>query len=169
MDYFFILQMLLLYLIPLYIANAFPVLIKKGKPIDFGKSYGGKRILGDGKTIQGVMAGVFAGAVSGLLICLIFSDLLIIQNYFFLAFLLSIGAMFGDCAESFFKRRIGIKRGGRWLFADQLDFVLGGLLFSLLFRIPEIELVVVLIILTLIFHTLTNNFAYKLKLKKVPW
>jgi CDP-2,3-bis-(O-geranylgeranyl)-sn-glycerol synthase len=48
--------------------------------------------------------------------------------------------MLGDIVESFFKRRIGLSRGEKWLGFDQIDFIIGGLLLSLFVRVPEIEL-----------------------------
>jgi CDP-2,3-bis-(O-geranylgeranyl)-sn-glycerol synthase len=45
---------------------------------------------------------------------------------------ISMGALFGDIVESFFKRRIGKERGESWYPFDQLDFVLGALILALL-------------------------------------
>ena len=36
--------------------------------------------------------------------------------------------MVGDSLKSFFKRRLDIAPGARWIPADQLDFVVGGLI-----------------------------------------
>ena len=47
-------------------------------------------------------------------------------------FSLCFGALMGDIIESFFKRRIGKKRGEDWIPFDQLDFILGVLFFSFL-------------------------------------
>ena len=41
------------YIIPMYLANATPIVIHGKKPLDFGFKLKGKRILGDGKTIVG--------------------------------------------------------------------------------------------------------------------
>ena len=37
------------YVVPIYIANASPILIHGKKPLDFVKKYKGKRIFGNGK------------------------------------------------------------------------------------------------------------------------
>jgi len=42
------------------------------------------------------------------------------------------GALIGDIIKSFFKRRIGKKRGQDWIPFDQIDFILGVLFFSFL-------------------------------------
>ena len=39
------------------------------------------------------------------------------------------GAMVGDSAKRFFKRRFGVRPGKPWVPRDQLDFVLGALVF----------------------------------------
>ena len=158
------------YLIPLYIANSIPILLHGKSPLDFGRKIFGKRILGDGKSILGTLNGIIIGSLVGIIFALVIpSVFILIPEYILLAFLLALGAMLGDITESFFKRRIGFKRGEKWLGFDQLDFVIGGLILSLLIRIPEIEIVLVLLVITIFMHIFTNIVAFKLKLKKVPW
>lgn len=165
-----LLILLAAYLVPMYVANATPILIHGKKPLDFGKNYKGKRILGDGKTILGTLAGILGGALAGYLLAIIFTYYgLALPNQFSLSVALAAGAILGDLAKSFFKRRLGKKSGERWLFADQLDFVLGGFIVGSLVRLPEIELVIVLLLITVFIHSFTNFVAYKLRLKKVPW
>lgn len=80
--------------------------------------------------------------------------------------------MLGDLAGSFIKRRMRIQRGHPSLILDQLSF----LLFALLFSIPYVPAgflalysVAFLFVLTYLLHVLTNIFANRLGLKKVPW
>ena len=40
---------------------------------------------------------------------------------------LACGSLFGDMFKSFFKRRMGMKRGASFPLVDQLDFVVGSL------------------------------------------
>ncbi|MDD3160066.1 MAG: CDP-2,3-bis-(O-geranylgeranyl)-sn-glycerol synthase [Candidatus ainarchaeum sp.] len=158
------------YVIPMYIANSSPVIIHGKTPIDFGKNFKGKRILGNGKSIVGAIAGIFCGTIAGLVFSLIFPSIfIVIPNYLFFAFILSIGAISGDIIKSFFKRRMGIESGKEWIIADQLDFVVGAIALSLIIRIPEWQIIVCLLIFTLIIHRLTNYLAFNLKLKNVPW
>jgi len=56
------------FIFPAYLANSAPVdvsqikaLKKYGTPIDGGKTFRGKRVLGDSKTWRGLYAGVIAG------------------------------------------------------------------------------------------------------------
>jgi len=158
------------YLLPLYVANATPILFHGKIPVDLGKSYKGERVLGKGKTILGALCGVLGGTFIGIIFGLLFPQIrILIPHYSIIIILLSSGAIIGDMTKSFAKRRKGIKSGGRWFLVDQLDFIIGGLLFSLLIRIPEIGVVVFLLVVTVFIHTATNIIAFKLKLKKVPW
>jgi len=160
----------LLYIIPLYIANATPILIHGKVPLDLNKKLFGRPLFGKGKTIIGTVSGIAAGIIAGGLILVFFPySLLVIPNYFGLAFALAFGAILGDLAKSFFKRRFGIKSGERWELADQLDFIIGGIVVSSLIRIPELWLVIVLLVATFFIHKGSNWVAHKLKLKKVPW
>jgi CDP-2,3-bis-(O-geranylgeranyl)-sn-glycerol synthase len=85
-----------------------------------------------------------------------------------------LGALFGDLAGAFLKRRLGIAPGDLLPIIDQVDFVIGAILFSLPFfslplTITYWELAVAVIIITPPIHLLTNFLAYKLKLKENPW
>ena len=164
---FEIVLIILAYLIPLYVANATPIIFHGKIPVDLEKKYKGERILGKGKTILGALCGILGGVFVGFAFYIIFPQILIlIPTYFSLIILLSLGGIVGDMAKSFLKRRKGIKSGGKWFLVDQLDFIVGGLLFSLLVRIPEIEVVLFLLIATVFIHMATNIIAFKLKLKK---
>ena len=122
---------------PAYVANGSAVLVGGGTPVDFGKNWkDGKRILGDGKTWRGLFVGTFVGMTCGFGLS-VAAKYLEIYGYLglndFLGFPLMIpiifsvcfGALFGDMAESFFKRRVGKKRGEDWIPFDQIDFLLG--------------------------------------------
>ena len=72
-----------------------------------------------------------------------------------ITFSLCFGALCGDIIESFFKRRIGKNRGENWIILDQLDFILGALMFSFLMSC-----------LLQIFGLLTDNWFIK---TLFPW
>jgi CDP-2,3-bis-(O-geranylgeranyl)-sn-glycerol synthase len=125
-------------IIPAYVANASAVLVGGGKPIDFGKKFkDGKRILGDGKTWQGLIIGSFIGMTVGFGLSVVakYVQLLNINLYLSdftgfpmmipLIFSICFGALLGDIVESFFKRRRNIPRGSDWIPFDQIDFILG--------------------------------------------
>ena len=149
----------ILFILPAYFANSFPVVfgkIFKGKfPIDAGKKWKGQPLLGTGKTwpgfLGGLLIGTFVGGLQGALVA---------------GFLLSLGALTGDLVKSFFKRRMKIQRGKSWPLIDQWDFLIGALLFVSLVVRPSLETVVILLIITPLIHLGANTVAYLLKLKK---
>jgi CDP-2,3-bis-(O-geranylgeranyl)-sn-glycerol synthase len=75
----------------------------------------------------------------------------------------------GDLAGAFLKRRLGIAPGGLLPIIDQIDFVIGAILFSLPLTMLYWELAIAVIIITPPIHLFTNFLAYKLKLKNNPW
>ncbi|MCD6435323.1 MAG: CDP-2,3-bis-(O-geranylgeranyl)-sn-glycerol synthase [Clostridiales bacterium] len=161
------------FILPAYAANAFPPLLRGKRPLDFGKSWRGKPILGKGKTIEGTIGGIIFG-------CLVGFSQLYFQSYVetylplieltpILVVLLSAGAILGDIVASFFKRRAGIKRGEPVPLMDQLDFILGALLLSSIFkRLPLLHFSLI-IVLTPLIHLLANGISYLLKIKSVPY
>jgi CDP-2,3-bis-(O-geranylgeranyl)-sn-glycerol synthase len=81
----------------------------------------------------------------------------------------SLGALSGDLAGAFLKRRLDIAPGGLLPVVDQIDFVVGALVFSLPLAMVYWELAVAVLIITPPIHLFTNYMAYKLKLKSNPW
>ncbi|MHA1632343.1 MAG: CDP-2,3-bis-(O-geranylgeranyl)-sn-glycerol synthase [Candidatus Freyarchaeota archaeon] len=84
-------------------------------------------------------------------------------------FLLSMGALVGDLAGSFIKRRLKMERGKPAPGLDQLDFVIGAILLSSIFYVPPIEILVTALLLTPAVHLTANITGYALNLKKEPW
>ena len=168
-------------MLPAYVPNNVAVLVGGGPPIDGGRTWGGSRILGDGKTWRGTAGGWLAGGVLALALNqlapavgpAIGVDLPRFPTAAVLA--LPLGAMLGDIGASFLKRRTGRERGAPFPGVDQLDFVVGALALTLLvapdwflttFTLPVIAVVVVL---TPLLHVATNGIAYLLGLKDEPW
>ncbi len=147
------------FILPAYVANGAPVMLGGGTPIDLGRKFlDGKRILGDGKTFKGFFAGVLTGTFIGTL-----------QGRLVLGFFLSIGALVGDMAGSFVKRRLNIKRGDSAPLLDQLDFILGAVLFSLIFARNYVatDIIVTALLITPVLHLLANRVTYKVGYKDV--
>lgn len=167
----FILKLVVL-LLPMYVANSTAMLFGGKYPIDFNKRFfDGRAIFGPGKTFQGAIAGILLGTATSGVISVVFPQYaaLLSPNYLFLGFLLSIGAIIGDLVASFFKRRSNIAPGTPVLFLDQLDFVVGGLVFGSIFFVPDFFELIIVCIVTLVSHKVSNFIAFKFKLKKVPW
>jgi CDP-2,3-bis-(O-geranylgeranyl)-sn-glycerol synthase len=165
---------LLVFLIPIYVANSSPVLLGGGMPLDFGISLGdGKRLLGKGKTVRGFLAGVVAGTVAGGLIALVyvlpyFSSP---EEQFIAGFVVSLGTMIGDSMGSFLKRRLGLE-SGKPFWPDTVLFLLIALAF--IYPLASAELyqplnLIIFLLLTVVLHPLTNAIANRLGLKRVPW
>jgi CDP-2,3-bis-(O-geranylgeranyl)-sn-glycerol synthase len=154
------------FIFPAYCANAVPVILGRGLPIDFGRNFvDGKPILGSHKTFRGFFSGLIVGTLVGLVESTVFGY----PVYF--GMILSLGALFGDLAGAFLKRRLGLAPGDLLAVVDQVDFAVGAVLFSLpfLWQILSLELVVTVLIITPPVHLLTNYVAYKLGLKSDPW
>lgn len=151
-------------IVPAYCTNGAPVIFGGGPPIDLGKSLSdGNRILGDNKTIRGILGGLVVGAIVGAF------GYYFSKNLFLIAVLASFGALLGDLAGAFLKRRLKIKPGDPLPGIDQLDFVLGALLFvSLVYRL-SLGAIAILLFVTPPVHFLTNVAAYYLGLKKNYW
>ena len=151
---------------PAYCANAIPVIAGGGFPIDFGRDFSdGRRILGKNKTFRGFFAGLTVGTAVGLAESAVF-------NYpVMFGLLLSLGALFGDLTGAFLKRRLGIPPGGLLPVVDQVDFIVGAVVFSLPVTLYTLswELAVTVLIISPPIHLLTNFAAYKLGLKDNPW
>jgi len=149
---------------PAYCANAAPVLAGGGSPMDFGKNFtDGRRIFGKNKTFRGFFFGLAIGVLVGLM-----------ENFLFgypilFSVLSPLGALLGDLTGAFVKRRLDIAPGGLLPIVDQIDFVVGAIVFSLPLSIISLELAVAMLIITPPIHLLTNYAAYKLKLKNNPW
>lgn len=152
------------FIFPAYCANAAPVLAGGGLAMDFGKNFvDGKRVFGANKTFRGFFFGLAIGVGVGLIECMLF-------DYPFLFSLLTpLGALLGDLAAAFLKRRLGIAPGGLFPVVDQVDFVVGAVVFALPLGVVYWELAVAVLLITPPIHLLTNVAAYKLGLKKNPW
>jgi len=161
------------FIFPAYCANAAPVIFGGGLPLDAGRTFfDGKPILGSHKTFRGFFSGLVVGTLVGFFQTLLFQYVLFqydaqFRYDVFLGFLLSLGALVGDVVESFIKRRLDIPPGSSLPIADQLDFVAGALLFSLMVS-PPLSLITLLIIIIVTppIHLLTNLLANFLKIKR---
>ncbi|MGW8289449.1 MAG: CDP-2,3-bis-(O-geranylgeranyl)-sn-glycerol synthase [Candidatus Bathyarchaeia archaeon] len=152
------------FIFPAYCANAAPVIAGGGLAMDFGKDFvDGKRVFGANKTFRGFFFGLAVGVGVGLVEWMLF-------GYPFLFSLLTpLGALLGDLVAAFLKRRLGIAPGGLFPIVDQVDFVIGAIVFALPLGIVYWELAVAVLLITPPIHLVTNIVAYKLKLKKNPW
>ncbi len=152
-------------ILPTYCTNGAPVIFGGGRPIDLGKRLpDGQRILGDHKTFRGFISGIVAGTLVGLICSYIFS-----MNLMIIALPASLGALLGDMAGAFLKRRLHMAPGDALPVVDQLDFVVGSMLLVSLFSPISLVVAVILLVVTPPIHLLTNVGAYLLGLKEHYW
>ncbi len=168
----------LLILFPAYAANGFPPLANGRRPIDLKRKWHKKRIFGDGKTIEGFILGLAAGFLIGALEAYLYPNLnayamqfgvQLTNINFFIAFMISFGALCGDLGGSFIKRRFGLKRGSDVPLLDQWNFIIGASLFTFWLTEITIWMFLIMLLITPIVHRVTNIIAHKIKIKKEPW
>jgi CDP-2,3-bis-(O-geranylgeranyl)-sn-glycerol synthase len=169
------------FIMPAYAANALPVIFGRGIPIDMNKKLSdGKPIFGSHKTYRGFIAGLIAGFLVGAVEVTLYQS-----NYMLglpdfklpfqfnplIGFMISLGALVGDLVHSFVKRRIGMVEGAPFPVADQLDFVVGAILFSFLVSgsPPPFLTIVLVVVITPPVHLFFNYIAFLLGVKKTPW
>ncbi|WML68136.1 MAG: CDP-2,3-bis-(O-geranylgeranyl)-sn-glycerol synthase [Methanoregula sp. SKADARSKE-2] len=166
-------------MLPAYLPNPAAALFGGGTPIDFGRNYpDGHRIFGDGKTCRGFLMGILLGIVIGWIEIWArgaYGLTRLPEQTFTSIVVLSVGALLGDLAKSFFKRRLGKDRGAKWPVADMYDLVAGALILMLIVNsswiVANITIPVLLfiLILTPILHRSVNIIGYLLHVKEVPW
>jgi CDP-2,3-bis-(O-geranylgeranyl)-sn-glycerol synthase len=89
-------------------------------------------------------------------------------SHFIIGLSLGFGALLGDAIESFFKRQIGIPSGNSWLVFDQIDYVVGAILFSLPFvQLHTIDYIIV-IATYFSLHFVVSYIGYLLGFKDKP-
>lgn len=158
-------------ILPAMAANGAPVValryVRGAHPIDFNLRFlDGRRLLGDGKTWEGL----FSGLAAGLVVSAIIAGFAGNTGFIVIGLISSAGALLGDMAGSFIKRRLNMPRGAPAPLLDQLDFYAGALLLLYMLGV-EVQLLpsIVLAAIILVLHVGTNYMAYKLGLKSVPW
>ena len=166
-------------ILPAYAANGFAPLSRGKRPIDGNrKFFDGKPLFGKGKTWEGLVLGVFVATIIGMVEYYAFPylpfdespiPLLIVPMSAYFGFLLGLGAMVGDMAGSFIKRRMNVPSGGPVPILDQDDFVIGALGFAALVTIIKIEWIILLLVITPVFHLIANYIAFRIKVKNTKW
>ena len=163
--------------LPAGIANMAPVLFTwlpfLAKPMDSGKKIGGKRILGKNKTWRGFIVGIAVAVFIVWLQKIVYPSTqgLAILNYqtiniWVIGLLLGVGALLGDLVESFLKRQRNIPSGKPWIPFDQLDWIIGAIIFVSFAVDLTWQQVVVALVLFGLLHPLINLIGYALRVKK---
>ncbi len=164
--------------LPAGLANASPVIASRAlvfrgwkTPIDFGKTFRGKRIFGDNKTWRGLIFGTMVGALTGYLQSLLLPEygLELSQSTAIIAGgLMGFGALFGDAMESFFKRQMDIPAGESWFPFDQFDYIIGALLVVSPVVTFSLQEYVTIAIVWFSIHVVSVYIGFLLKLRDKP-
>ena len=172
------------FMLPAYVANLSGLAFGGGTPVDGGKECkDGRRLIGNGVTWKGFQNGTIIGTLVGVVLGIIgtfFGDLSVLTGGIIdlpvygsviggliLGFLMAFGALFGDLVGSFIKRRIGLQSGEPAPIMDQLDFVVGALVLSLLVVRISWKFFLIIAVLSLVLHLGSNIVAYLLGIKDV--
>ena len=176
---FFVLKCIYL-MLPAYFANMSPVIFKKidflDYPVDFNKKINGQPIFGRNKTFRGFFFGVIFAIIIAYLQFLLhdvsFFNKLSFTNYeswMLFGFLMGFGALAGDLAKSFFKRRVNIKPGNKFIPFDQIDFPVGSLLLtSILFGLT-LKIYIVAVLVSVALDIAVNHVSFYLKIRNKAW
>ncbi|PJE57922.1 MAG: hypothetical protein COU81_03490 [Candidatus Portnoybacteria bacterium CG10_big_fil_rev_8_21_14_0_10_36_7] len=165
-------------ILPAYAANGLIPLARGKHPVDGGRKLRGKPIFGPGKTWEGLIMACVVGMVIAFIQMSAFPylpwemsevPLNIVPMSIQLGFLLGLGTVLGDMAGSFIKRRLNLKRGQAAPILDQDDFLVVAFLFASLLVVIQWQWVVLMLILTPIFHWLACIVGYLAKVKKEPY
>ena len=153
-----ILTSIWLYL-PAYFANAAPVALGGGPPLDGGENWlDGKPFLGGHKTLRGCIVGVFMGLLIGLL-----------QGSLYVGLTQGLGAILGDLISSFLKRRWDVAPGEGFPLLDQLDFIVAAIILSQPYTRASLQEMIIILIVTVPIHYFMNYVAWLIKIKENPW
>ena len=172
------------FMLPAYVANLSGLAFGVGTPVDGGRECkDGRRLIGNGVTWKGLQNGTIIGTLVGAVLGIIgtfYGDLSVLTGGIIdlhvygsliggliLGFLMAFGALLGDAVGSFLKRRIGLERGAPAPFMDQLDFVVGALVLSLLVVRISWSFFIIIALLSLVLHLGSNTFAYLIGIKDV--
>ncbi len=163
-------------------ANMAPVFVKNhfrrlAVPVDFGYKLKGRPLFGKNKTYRGFIFAIAASIVVSYAQYFLYSfdafrkiSIIDYQAYaafpLVFGFLVGFGVMLGDLVESFFKRRLGIKPGELFFPFDQIDSLIGGLLFAYLVVPIPLSYVILLLFLAPLLHLFANYIGFILGIKK---
>ena len=163
----------LYFFLPAYFANMAPVLFR-GIPF-FGRPVH-EKTFGKNKTWRGLLIAPIIGMIVFWLQQIAYVNgfqawaLIDYSDFSILfGFLLGLGAILGDLVKSYYKRKAEIKAGERWIPFDQIDFVIGGIVFSFFMFVPPAEVVLILLIVSPLLHIVANHLGYWLKIRKEKW
>lgn len=159
----------LLYLmLPAFLANMAPPFVKYwpgwNRPIS-------ERWLGTHKTFIGFAFGIAVAIVTVFVQSRINWDgaLVSYASWPLLGLAIGFGAMSGDAVKSLLKRRLGIAPGEPWIPSDQLDYVMGALVFMWFWIRLSWQDVLLVFAIGFVGHIAVNHIACWLGIRDTRW
>ena len=176
------------FFLPAYFANMTPSLSATlgafkflGKPIDANREFQGKPILGNHKTWRGPILGSLIGMLVAFFQKWLFNNCPFAQsisiinyqeiNIWLFSLLMVFGAIFRDLFFASIKRRLNLKPGAKFVPFDQINYVLGAILFLNVFSDIQIgySIWLTLLILTFVLHVAATQIGFRMGLSKSQW
>lgn len=167
------------FIAPAGFATIMPVLVRPvfnflAYPVDFNLKLNGEPLFGKNKTWRGVIFATATGTLffwfqQSMVDIPWFAHLSIIDyksTTLWFGFLMGLGAIVGDLIKSFFKRRFRIPPGVSWFPFDQIDYVIGALVFTAPIFFPGWRFSIELIVVGIVLHLLSNVIGHVMKLRK---
>ena len=155
-------------MLPIYLANMAAPFARHWRGWNYPIS---RRWLGSHKTVVGFALGVATAVVVTFVQSRVrwSGSLISYEQWLLLGLSCGIGALGGDSIKSLIKRRLGIPPGQSWIPADQLDFIVGGLLIlSFWARLSWLDVVSILA-LSFVGDVIVNQVAYYLRIRDTKW
>ncbi len=171
----------LLYLaLPAFVANMMPIVATKTNicpklavPIDRGKKMRGREILGKNKTFRGLIIGTLSGAFIALIQFYLpfFENIKLdsVSTTLIFGTAAGFGALFGDAIASIIKRQSNVPSGKPFIPLDQIDYILGFIIFTIPFINWSFWDIAFLLGFAIIANPLTNLTAYLFGIKNTYW
>jgi hypothetical protein len=152
-------------------------------PLDFGLRFRGKRILGDHKTLRGLVINVLFCTIGTMIQAWLqtkgyIPQWILLVDYTSHAYssgiCLGLGMTFGELPNSFLKRQLDILPGNKkkgllsvvFFLFDQVDLAIGIWVFLFFFIRPSIWFILLSFLITILLHVFVSSVGYALGMRK---
>lgn len=161
-----------------FFSSKIPYVKKLTYPADFYLTFRKKRILGSHKTIRGFVFGITMAILA------VYFQIYVYEQFSFMREILSIdysainpiafgalcglGALVGDAMKSFFKRQLGVVPGRSWVPFDQVDYIVGGIIFTWLYIPLALYQYIMIFVIWSLIHPASTFLGYIFRLRRKP-
>ena len=155
-----------------------PYVKRLSYPIDFNLKFRGKRVFGSHKTIRGFFAGIIGGIITVYIQMYFYEQSAIFRQIMIFDYstidpvifgsLCGLGALVGDAIKSFFKRQNNIAPGKSWFPFDQIDQIIGGIMFTWFYIQLDLSQYILITIVWFLIHPFITFVGYIFRLRRKP-